>query len=165
MKLLIAYDGSADAKAAVALAGHLFDGSTAVVLTVWDGLAEVVTRASGGVASTFDFDEINAQCAHRAEERAAEGAGLARAAGLQAETRVAERQDSIARAILHEADAADADMIVVGSRGLSGVKSLLLGSVSRAVLQRASRPVLVAPSAARRPEKPAVDTPFLSARL
>ena len=38
MKILLAYDGSPDAKAAVALAGHLFDGSTAVVLTVWEGL-------------------------------------------------------------------------------------------------------------------------------
>ena len=42
MKILIAYDGSPDAKAAVALAGHLFDGSTAVVLTVWEGFSEVV---------------------------------------------------------------------------------------------------------------------------
>lgn len=165
MKLLIAYDGSADAKAAVALAGHLFDGSTAVVLTVWDGFTEVVTRASGAGAATFDFDEINAQCARWAGERAAEGAGLARAAGLQAETHVAERAESIARTILDEAEAVDADLIIVGSRGLSGVKSLLLGSVSRAVLQRARLPVLVAPSAARRPERPIIDTPFLSARL
>ena len=42
MKILIAYDGSPDAKAAVALAGHLFDRSTAVVLTVWDGFSQVV---------------------------------------------------------------------------------------------------------------------------
>src|SRR4029077_6970177 len=75
MKLLIAYDGSADAKAAVAWAGHLFDGSTAVVLTVWEGFSEVVSRASAGLSSTFDFDQINAQCAQWARERAVEGAG------------------------------------------------------------------------------------------
>ena len=35
---------------------------------------------------------------------------------------------------------------MLGSRGLTGIKSLLLGSVSHAVLQHADRPVLVIPS-------------------
>ena len=165
MKLLIAYDGSADAKAAVTLAGHLFDGSTAVVLTVWEGFSEVVSRASAGLSSTFDFDQINAECEQWAHERALDGAGHARAAGLQAETRVAERRESIAGTILEEAEAVGAELVVLGTRGLSGVKSFLLGGVSRAVLQHAGLPVLVAPSAARHPGKPSVDTPFLSARL
>jgi nucleotide-binding universal stress UspA family protein len=165
MKLLIAYEGSADAKAAVTLAGHLFDGSTAVVLTVWEGFSEVVSRASAGASSTFDFEQIDAQCAQWARERAAEGAGHARAAGLQAETRVVERRASIAATILEEAEAADAELVVLGTRGLSGVKSLLLGSVSRAVLQHAPLPVLVAPSAARHTEQRPVEEPFLSAKL
>jgi len=36
---------------------------------------------------------------------------------------------------------------VIGSRGLTGLKSVLLGSVSHAVLQHADLPVIVAPSA------------------
>lgn len=165
MKLLIAYDGSDDAKAAVALSGHLFDGSTAVVLTVWDGFTEVVTRASGSLASTFDFEQINEQCAQWARERAADGAGRARVAGLQAETRVAERGESIADTILEEAERTGAELVVVGTRGLSGVKSFLLGSVSRAVLRHARLPVLVAPSPARHTEQPPIEEPFLSAKL
>jgi nucleotide-binding universal stress UspA family protein len=34
----------------------------------------------------------------------------------------------------------------MGTRGLTGIKSVLLGSVSHAVLQHADRPVIVVPS-------------------
>jgi hypothetical protein len=54
---------------------------------------------------------------------------------------------SVAEAILSTADKLDADIIVLGSHGLGGVGSLLLGSVSHRVLQHADRPVPVIPSA------------------
>ena len=37
-------------------------------------------------------------------------------------------------------------VIVMGTRGLAGVKSMLLGSVSHAVLQHADRAVMIVPS-------------------
>lgn len=39
----------------------------------------------------------------------------------------------------------EATLIAVGSRGLSTVKSIMLGSVSRKVLRAASGPVLIVP--------------------
>jgi nucleotide-binding universal stress UspA family protein len=45
--------------------------------------------------------------------------------------------------ILAYADSQHADLIVVGSRGRGSVAGTLLGSVSRSVLSRASRPVLI----------------------
>ncbi len=48
--------------------------------------------------------------------------------------------------ILEQAADVDASAIVLGSRGLTGLKSLLLGSVSHAVIQHADRPVIVVPS-------------------
>lgn len=48
-----------------------------------------------------------------------------------------------AKQILRLASEAEADLIVIGSRGLGRVKSAILGSTSREVLARANRPVLV----------------------
>ena len=47
---------------------------------------------------------------------------------------------------LSEADDAKANAIVLGTRGLTGLKSLMLGSVSHAVVQHADRPVIIVPS-------------------
>lgn len=49
-------------------------------------------------------------------------------------------------AIVDAADREDARAIVVGSRGLSGVKSALLGSVANGVVHHSTRPVVVIPS-------------------
>jgi nucleotide-binding universal stress UspA family protein len=47
---------------------------------------------------------------------------------------------------IDDASRADAGAIAVGSRGLGGFGSLLLGSVSHALLQQADRPVVIVPS-------------------
>jgi nucleotide-binding universal stress UspA family protein len=65
-------------------------------------------------------------------------------------------QDAVADTLLAEADRVTAGAIVVGSRGLGGLGSLLLGSVSHALLQRADRAVVIVPSpkvAEKRKEK------------
>jgi nucleotide-binding universal stress UspA family protein len=45
--------------------------------------------------------------------------------------------------IVEYADAAKADMIVIGSRGLGALKRLVLGSIANGVVSRVSCPVLV----------------------
>ncbi len=60
--------------------------------------------------------------------------------------RTCSQKTTVAGAILAEAEAVDASAILMGSRGLTGLKSLLLGSVSHAVIQRADRAVIVVPS-------------------
>jgi nucleotide-binding universal stress UspA family protein len=46
-------------------------------------------------------------------------------------------------AIIREADAKGADLIVVGSRGFTGAKQFLIGSVPNSVLHHSSIPVLL----------------------
>jgi nucleotide-binding universal stress UspA family protein len=95
----------------------------------------------GFVDGGVNFEEIDSASQAGARERAEEGTRRAERAGLKAQPSVRVREARIA-----EAAAVDARAIVMGTRGLTGVKSLLLGSVSHAVLQHADRAVVVVPS-------------------
>lgn len=59
-------------------------------------------------------------------------------------------------AILATADAMDAEMIVMGTHGRSGVNRLMLGSVTENVLRRATRPVLTTRAVTDVPPEPKV---------
>ena len=149
MTVLICYDGSADAKAAIEQGARLLKGQKATVLTVWEPFIEIAARSTVGfglVPWIPDAAEIDEASAKEAGERAAEGARLATEAGFDAEPRACSQQTTTARAILSEASALGATAILLGSRGLTGLKSLLLGSVSHAVVQHADRTVIVVPS-------------------
>jgi nucleotide-binding universal stress UspA family protein len=58
------------------------------------------------------------------------------------------RRGQAAKAILERVECGEHDLVVMGSRGLGPAGSLLLGSVSRAVLCRSPVPVLIAPARA-----------------
>jgi nucleotide-binding universal stress UspA family protein len=145
--ILIAYDGSKDAQSAIELAGELMGGEPAIVLSVWEPFVDVMARTGLGVGpGVIDFEALDRAYEESARELAAEGAQRAARAGLNAQPRTRARQATIAATILAEADELGASAIVLGSRGLTGIKSLLLGSVSHAVVHRADRPVIVVPS-------------------
>jgi nucleotide-binding universal stress UspA family protein len=56
---------------------------------------------------------------------------------------------SPARALIDEAESHNAELLVVGTRGLSGLREAVLGSVSHACCRHARCPVLVVPDAER----------------
>jgi nucleotide-binding universal stress UspA family protein len=93
-----------------------------------------------------DSEAIDAAAGEAALATATEGAQRATAAGLVAQPRAASHHGGVASGILVEAAAVEADAIVMGTRGLGGLKSFLLGSVSHGVVQHADRAVLVVPS-------------------
>jgi nucleotide-binding universal stress UspA family protein len=149
--ILIAYDGSDPARAAVRQAGALFAPRRAIVLTVWEpGLSEfmLVPDPSGMGTTMLPYDPSVAREVERAGEDhardiAGDGVALAREVGLEAEPLAVEDIAEASDVIVAQAEEHDAAAIVIGSRGLKGLKSKLLGSTSTGVLHRTSRPVVV----------------------
>ena len=98
------------------------------------------------MVGTYSDEQSDAAVKKAAFDTASEGSQRAVAAGLVAQPRIVNREEDIASAILAAAADIDADVIVLGTRGLGAVKSLMLGSVTHAVLHHSDRPVLVIPS-------------------
>jgi nucleotide-binding universal stress UspA family protein len=147
--ILICYDGSPDSRAAVEHAAELFGGHPATVLTVWEPFAEMAARSSLGlglVPFISEPDEIDEASSKAAGQSVADGAALASRLGMAVKHKTTSQAGTTGQTILAEAEAMDATAIVMGSRGLTGLKSLLLGSVSHEVLQHADRAVVVVPS-------------------
>jgi nucleotide-binding universal stress UspA family protein len=146
---LICFDGSDDAASAIATAGQMLAPRAAVVLTVWEPIASWVpadpaTALSAPLstlaAKELDLDGIGRDIARELMQR---GVALATEAGFQAEGR--SEKGKPWRVICHVAAELDAEPIVLGAGGLGRVASMLLGSVSTAVVFHSERPVLVVP--------------------
>jgi len=146
---LIAFDGSAAARQAVAAAAALLKARAALVLTVWEpALAQAAAARSPDVAMTpaadpstvLAFDEA---LRGHAERVANEGAELARSLGLDAEPLAVADVRDIPRTIADVARERNAATIVVGSRGLSGLRARFEGSTSKGVVKHAPCPVVV----------------------
>src|SRR5579862_7849781 len=147
--LLLCYDGSEDAAMAIGRSAALFSRRRAVVLTAWQPLASwdphdpatILSAPLDKLASrALDVDQILEELAQTTLER---GVELAREAGFVPEGRLIRGKPW--SAICEAARDLDAEAIVMGARGLSRVQSVMLGSVSFAVLAHAKRPVLVIP--------------------
>jgi nucleotide-binding universal stress UspA family protein len=144
--VLLATDGSGSAAAAeeTVRSWAIFEQSTVRVVSV----ADVPRPLHTGIAPTmlgmaldaYQRDLEQAQARHR--EIADRGADRLKEAGRNAEA--ATLSGEPAAAIVEEASRLRADLIVMGSRGQTGVARLLLGSVARNVLMGAEASVLIA---------------------
>jgi nucleotide-binding universal stress UspA family protein len=142
--LLICYDGSDFAKRAIVQAPALLAIRDAIVLAVWQPtVIASLAWAGGGSLGSADFAAVD-QVAEAAAQRVAdEGAGLAIDAGFDARAETAEARGPIWDAIVTFARQREVSAIVVGSRGLTGLKSVLLGSVSEGIIRHAHRTTVV----------------------
>lgn len=147
--VLLCFDGSEDACAAIVKAGEVLSARTAVVLTVWEPVASWAPYDPATILSAplsrLASNELGLDDTVRdlGRERLDQGTHLAATAGFEAEGRLEKGKPW--RVICEVADEVGAETIVIGARGLGRVESALLGSVSSAVVHHARHPVLVVP--------------------
>ena len=148
--VLIAYDGSDLSRAAVREAAELFAGRPVVVATVWEpGLAAVFPAPTGPFGEpALAPDPATIETLDRVQREhalsvAADGAELASSLGLAVEPQVVPDEVDVADTLIDIARERGAAVVVVGSHGISGLRSRLLGGVSRKLLAHCHRPVLV----------------------
>jgi nucleotide-binding universal stress UspA family protein len=139
---LICYDGSEAAARAIEAAGALLRPRQAVVLGV--APMRVAAGYSPMPSEAPWVDDVDVA----AHSRADAGAELARRAGFDATSQVVSAE-STWRGVTGVADDLDASVIVLGSRGRTGLREAVEGSVSHDVAAHAHRPVLVVPPSKR----------------
>ena len=148
--VIVAYDASEEAQTALREAVALFGQRALIVATVWEpGLAMATMMPPAGEPTMGympDPEEVaaidRAQSGH-AGNVAEAGARLARELGATAEALSVPDSANVADTLIAIAEERDARAIVVGSRGLGGIKARVLGSTSRRLLHDTHLPVLV----------------------
>jgi len=138
-RILIATDGSPGSRVAI-------DEGLGLAESLGAGVTFVSVRpAPSPVLGDPYYQRALTKELARARTALAEAVACARERGIECDAAVLE--GDVADEIVALARERDADVIVVGTRGLGQFKSRLMGSVSTAVVHSANRPVLVAHTA------------------
>ena len=148
--VLIAYDGSRQAKRAVAFVSTFIRDEHVILLTAWQAVQMQAARASGIgglVQPNWDSENmVEDPGLSDARNFAFEGAELAKEHGMEnTESYLVEYTTSVWNAITRVAEQLDADLIVTGTRGRTGFQELMHPSVADRVLKHGHRPVLIVP--------------------
>ena len=162
VRVLICYDGSEHAKHAIEGAGKLFPGASAIVVYVTESLTHMLQRypSPDSFVGDIPFESIDATNAEVGSSIADEGAALATKAGMRAECRCVTSDDSAWNAALVVADEVDADVIVAGDRGRSGVRELGARRIQPALVATQQSPRSGSPRSGAR-ARPAQGSPIL----
>jgi nucleotide-binding universal stress UspA family protein len=143
--VLIAYDGSENADRAIAVAGELLGGGPAEVVHAYEPVTSAAARSAIYAAAFDATGAIAEREREQAGEVAARGVELAKAAGFDATGDARGGAGPLWATIVDRAAELDPRVIVMGTRGLTGLRSALSGSVSHGVASHATQPVLTIP--------------------
>src|SRR5689334_337082 len=141
-RIVVGTDGSETAKQAVREATQLAKqtGASLDVVSAFDPVPASRLREARLEAPSDIEHAVNPQ--EDVNAILAEAERDARAAGVE-DVRTFARQGEAADAILDVAEAQNADLIVVGNKGMTGAKRFLLGSVPNKVSHHAPSSVLI----------------------
>ena len=145
-RVVVGFDGSAHARRAVAWLARLRPSRGAVCLVV-SVVEPVRTPAMGLLPASVrarlagEAAAMRAEAQHKARRAAEAAARNLTKAGWQSRVDVKEGVPAVE--LLKVVRTVKADCVVVGARGVSAARRLLLGSVSAEVLRECSVPVVV----------------------
>ncbi|MDG7006834.1 MAG: universal stress protein [Nitrososphaerota archaeon] len=142
-KIIVAFDGSADSTKAVRLAASLAskNDSSVILVHVYHSPAIGLSAASG--MPIPDYGDLEDAAKASGQSVLSKGIQFAKGLGITARGELIEAP-SVVEAIVNFSASEKADLIVVGTRGMTGFKQLILGSVSSGLVSHARCPVLVA---------------------
>lgn len=133
-RILLPVDFSEDATASVRYAGNLAKLMRAK-LTLLHVVAPLPVNATRYRAEIREYD-----AKIKAEAKAKLQALVATIPGVK--TQILIRQETPYHGVIDAAEELDADLIVIPTRGFTGLKNFLLGSTAEKVVRNATRPVL-----------------------
>jgi nucleotide-binding universal stress UspA family protein len=144
-KILLATDGSEEAELAALRAVDLADATDSELHVVHVGVVPIFLKSYPGTLGYErrlyeQIEEVSRELLRKQTWRVKVAGGTEAGAHL--------RMGQVDLEIVALAEELQADLIVMGSRGLGGVRRALMGSVSDSVVRHAHCPVLVV-----RPEK------------
>lgn len=140
-KILVPFDGSDFSTKAVEAACALAGGRGSVtILQVYN--AHVIGVVGPAGAPQVDVQVLEDAAKSEAMRIAKKGVNEAKQHGVDARGEIIESPSTV-EAIVTYAESERFDVIVMGTRGNTGFKKLLLGSVSSGVVSHAMCPVLV----------------------
>jgi nucleotide-binding universal stress UspA family protein len=141
-RILVAFDGSKDATNAVRFAANLSKrfGAELIVAHVFGSPSVGLSAASG--MPLPDYSELEGAAKAGGQAVLAAGLQVAADSGVKAKGELKEAP-SVVEALVEYAAGEKVDLIVVGTRGMTGFKKLIMGSVSSGLVSHAHCPVLV----------------------
>ncbi len=147
--MLMAYDGTERADRALEYAAQLLRPSTVEILTAWEPVARQTARAvsrTGMHQSTVSPDSVEDDPAYEeALKICRQGTKLAENLGLAGRAHLVESATTISSAIVDAAHELDVDVIVTGTRALTGFRAWWTNSTADQIVRNAGLPVFIVP--------------------
>ena len=131
--IVVGTDGSESAGIAVRRAAELaaLTGATLHIVSAYHAVSVGSVAMAATAGATFDVDEVNRSVAAQSEQVCEHAATEVRRHGVKLEVHAVPGEP--ADALVAVANDVRADVVVVGSRGMSGARRFVLGSVPNKV--------------------------------